>query len=61
MLKYCEVADWPHISMQTVRRLGVTAQILEIRLGPRAHRVTEETVMQYLAANMGPRRHQAAA
>lgn len=61
LLKYREVADWLRISKQTARLLGTTGQNLEICLGPRAHRVTEESVRQYLVANMGPRRQQAAA
>ena len=60
LLKYPEVATRLHVSEQTARRPGAAGKILELRLSPRVHRVTEESVRQYLAANMGRRRQAAA-
>jgi predicted site-specific integrase-resolvase len=60
LLKYRDVAEMLHVSENTARRWGAEGKILEVRLGPYIVRVTEESVWQYLAANMGPRRQAAA-
>ncbi len=39
-----EVAERLHVSMSTVRRLGKAGALVEVQVGPRAVRVTRDSV-----------------
>jgi excisionase family DNA binding protein len=49
LLDRSEVAERLHVSPMTVRRLGASGRLDEIRVGERAIRIPEESVERHLA------------
>ena len=48
LLDRAEVAGRLHLSVMTVRRLGATGDLTEVRVGKRAIRIEEDSVERYI-------------
>jgi excisionase family DNA binding protein len=61
LLTRAETATQMHVSMSTVRRLGASGAITEVRVGKRAVRVDAESVEEHRRAGRRPAPSQEAA